>query len=253
MSTPPLKLLVLDSEFSSYEHSRLEDQAAGLVEMMHGQDVHAPVINPLRIVDVGCGTGIQSCLLGKAYPNAQVYGVDLSAVPDRSKPTNVQFIEGDILKLINNNSKHRFEANSIDLIFSRLLILGMTDWQGYVNGVASRLKPGAWAEMQDYDFDWHTYPEGKICSDSWSWLAALREAKNWDFNCGTNIKTYMEKAGFVNIQQIQYLMPCGTWLARQKPETKRIGAHSGREYGTLFHHVISKQRRSGASTRTRKL
>lgn len=224
---------------SSYEQNRLEDQAAGLAEMMHGKVTHAPLVDPAVLVDVGCGTGIQTCQFGTTYPNAQIYGVDLSAVPDRNKHSNVEFIQGDVRKLIHKDSRLKF--SSVDYIFSRLLILGMTGWQNYVDDMVSLLKPGGWAEMQDYDLDW--YLNGEHCSDTWPWLVALRKQalkRGWDLNCGSNIKVYMEKAGLINVQQKRYSLPFGTWMINERPETERIAKHAAREYGMLYHHAIPK-------------
>ena len=131
----------------------------------------------------------------------------------------------------------------MDFIFSRLLILGMTDWQSYVNDVVPLLKPGGWVEMQEYDYDWIEYPDGNVCSKSWGWLAAMRKQakkKKWDFNCGTNMKTYLEKAGLVSIHVMHYQVPNGTWTIHERPETERMGMHSAREYESLFHHAIAK-------------
>lgn len=209
---------------------------------MHGHVIHAPLTEPNRLVDVGCGTGIQTCQFGFNFPEASVLGVDLSPVPDRQKPANVDFVQGNICDLIQKDP--RLTAGSVDYAFSRLLILGMTDWQCYVNDITTLLKPGGWAEMQDYDLDW--YLHGEPCSDRWQWLAALRNQarkRGWDLNCGSNIKTYMEKAGLVNVKQTQYRLPYGTWMADReggKRETRRIGEHSAREYGMLFHHAIPK-------------
>lgn len=225
--------------FSNYEQDRLEDQAAGLAELMHGKAIHAPLENPTRIIDIGCGTGIQTCQLGAAYPHAQVFGIDLSPVPDRPKPSNVDFIQGDIRKLINKDS--RLAAKSFDYVFSRLLVLGMTDWPGYVSDVTSLLKPGGYAEMQDFELK--AYVNGELCSDTWPWMVALRKRaveRGLDFDCGRNIKTYMEKAGLVNVQQKRYCLPFGTWKMEARPETERIGKHAVREYGTLYHHAIPK-------------
>ena len=208
---------------------------------MHGHVVHAPLRKPTRLLDIGCGTGIQTRELGSTFPSASVYGVDLSPVPNRQKPANVDFVQGNIRDLIQKDS--RFVTGSVDYVFSRLLILGMTDWQSYVKDVAALLKPGGWAEMQDFDLDW--YLHGELCSDQWQWLAALRNQArktDWDLSCGSNIKTYMEKAGLVNVTQKPYRLPLGTWMAERegKPETRRIGEHSAREYGMLYHHGIPK-------------
>lgn len=175
---------------------------------MHGTVIHAPLVDPALVVDVGCGTGSQTCEFGTTYPNAQIYGVDLSPVPDRNKPSNVDFIQGDIRKLMNNDP--RLEVSTVDYIFSRLLILGMTGWQDYIDGVVSLLKPGGWVEMQEYDLD--SYLNGERCSDTWPWLVALKKQavkRGWDLNCGSNMKTYMEKAGLVDVQQKRFHMPSG--------------------------------------------
>ena len=206
---------------------------------MHGKIFHAPLNSPSRLVDIGCGTGIQACHLGTAFPEAQTYGIDLSAVPDRDKPNNVEWIQGNIRELVKEDS--RLSADSVDYAFSRLLIHGMTDWQGYLNDVAKILKPGGWAEMQEYDQDW--YLNGQFCNERWPWLQACAEyteANGHDWHCGSNIKKYMEIAGLVNVQQKVYRMPYGTWMAKDRPETERIGKHSAREYGTLYHHAIPK-------------
>ena len=120
---------------------------------------------------------------------------------------------------------------------------GMPDWQGYINGVTALLKPGGWVEIQEYDLEWISDPEGEVISRDWGWLAALRKqmrAKGLDLNCGTNMKMYLERAGLDEVQVIYYPMPYGTWAVRERPETEHISRHSAREYGTAFHHAIAK-------------
>lgn len=209
--------------------------------MMHNTVIHAPLRNPHILIDIGCGTGIQTCDFGTAYPDSRVCGIDLSAVPSRDapKPSNVTYIQGDIRELTDRDP--RLQAGSVDYAFSRLLIHGITDWQGYVDDVATLLKPGGWAEMQEYVQDWSLH--GEVVSDSWPWLTAIRgqaEKKGGDYHCGWNIKGYMEKAGLVDVRQVEYRVPYGTWMIKEKPETERIGRHTGREYGTLYHHGIEK-------------
>ena len=64
-----------------------------------------------------------------------------------------------------------------------------------------------------------------------------------DLNCGSNIKIYMANAGFVDIKQKRYRVPIGSWLARDSPETKRIGEHAANYYGMLFYHAVERMLR----------
>ena len=54
-----------------------------------------------------------------------------------------------------------------DYVFSRLLILGMSDWQNFIRKKYLLLKPGGWAEVHDLAWDWYD-PDGSVVSDDWS-------------------------------------------------------------------------------------
>ncbi|KAI4183851.1 MAG: hypothetical protein L6R41_005146 [Letrouitia leprolyta] len=209
--------------------------------MMHDNIVHAPLKNPREILDVGCGTGVVTHYLGERYPAARVYGIDLSPVPDDGrKPVNVEYIAGNVRELVNQDQ--RLTSGTFDFAFSRLLVLGMTDWPDYARAMFTLLRPGGCFEVQDLDVEWHL--NGAPCSGDWEWLNALHLAakqKNMDLHCGKNIKGYMEDAGFVDIEQKRFELPFGTWLAEKgKPETRRIGEHAGREYGMLYYYAVPK-------------
>lgn len=201
--------------------------------------IHAPLESPNLLIDVGCGTGIVSCHLGAKYPTAQIYGVDLSSVPPRQKPSNVEFIVGDVRQLLNHDA--RVALGTADLVFSRLLVLGMTDWAGYVRDMASLVRSGGWVEMQDVALEW--YLDGVCCSGEWEWskaLALAAEKKGWDPHCGRNLKGNMHEAGLVDISVREYSIPMGTWMVGERPETRRIGEHTAREFGMVYYHAIPK-------------
>ena len=211
--------------------------------MMHQKIIHAPLLNPSRILDVGCGTGTVTCHLGREFPSAQVYGIDISPVrPSTLIPGNVSFIQGDLKRILKNQDTP-LASDAFDYIFHRLLILGVTDWPEYVSDVTSRLRPGGWTEMQDYTVK--MYRQGRECSQDWEWLRVLKDAasrKGIDLDCGTNIKEYMERAGLVDIAVREFALPFGTWAADagRRPETRKIGAHMGRECGELYYQLVAK-------------
>ena len=118
---------------------------------MSNQPFHAPLKNPKRILDIGCGTGVMTVALAKAYPEAEVIGLDLSPVPDRhEKPANVTYIQGDVRELAKGGNE-RIARRTFDYVFHRLLVLSMTEWPSYVSIVDSLLRPGGYAEMQELD------------------------------------------------------------------------------------------------------
>ena len=131
---------------SSTEHYRLEYQAAGLRSLGGDKVIHAPLSAPAirKALDIGCGTGVVAHELSARFPNAQVYGIDLTPVPIvREKLPNTEYIEGDLLEAADSEDPDpRFRPASFDYIFSRLLIMGMTDWRKYVNTCVSLTAPG---------------------------------------------------------------------------------------------------------------
>ena len=206
---------------------------------MHNKIVHAPLKDPSMVIDVGCGTGIVTRHLGTQYPSATVYGVDLSPVPPFvSTPANVSYIEGDIRKLM--KSDERLTPASLDYIYQRLLICGMTNWDSYIKDMATLLQPGGWIEVHDYAEIW--YKNGEVCSGDWKWQKAMREGARQlglDLDCGLNAQQYMKNAGLVDVEVHRYTIPYGTWLADEKPESKRIGEHQDRDMGPVFsQHVL---------------
>lgn len=108
---------------------------------MSNKVLHAPLNKNIirKTLDVGCGTGAVTHEMGSLFPNAQIYGADLSPVPQvRQKLSNIQFVQGNIMDI----NDARFEKNSFDLIFSRLLVLGMSNWMAYVERCVALTKPG---------------------------------------------------------------------------------------------------------------
>lgn len=97
--------------------------------------------------------------------------MDISPVPPHpDDPANVEYVCGDIKKLAGaggagdgddalgqaegkgeggGGEKPFFAAGTIDYIFQRHLILGMTDWPGYIRQMARLLKPGGYIELHE--------------------------------------------------------------------------------------------------------
>lgn len=197
---------------SAAEHARLLDQHNALVALVKGRIVHAPITAPTTILEVGCGTGVITRYLATHFPpTTHVYGIDLCPVPssptDASLP-NLTFILGNFRTLAGKDP--RLQPNTFDLVYSRLLLCGMTDWPGYVRDMFAMLKPGGWADFGDYIED--VFYTDARCQprEDWEWLRAIRlggDRKGLDLDCGANVRRYMQEAGFVDIERWEYRVP----------------------------------------------
>ena len=136
-------------ERSSPEHDRLDGQSASLVALMNYRPFHAPVSQPRRILDIGCGTGAMTNLLASVYPEAQVIGIDIAPVPEsrHGKRPNVEYIQGDIRELLGKDP--RLELGSFDYVFQRFLLYGVTEWEVHLTSLTKSLRLGGWLEFQE--------------------------------------------------------------------------------------------------------
>ncbi|KAL6714589.1 hypothetical protein ACLMJK_008014 [Lecanora helva] len=201
----------------------LERHNDAIVRSMHGNLIQSPVKSPRCILDVGCNIGILTSKLGNLFPAAQVYGVDLELANLRvtqGTPRNVNYIDGNIHNLALNKP---FLPGSQDFILSRLVMCGMTDWEGYIEKAFEMLKPGGYLELQEEDVDWLVDDES--ITEDWEWLDVCypSDALN-DFQCAKKAADRMERAGFVNVQVKKFKWPWGDWMAKDgHTETFDIG------------------------------
>jgi len=102
---------------------------------------HAPLSNATiqKTLDIGCGTGAVTHEMASIFPNSQVFGADLSPVPQvRRTLPNINYVQGNIMEI----NDARFEQGSFDLVFSRLLVLGISNWKTYIEHCVALTKPG---------------------------------------------------------------------------------------------------------------
>ena len=214
---------------------------------MKGNIIHAPLENPTKILDVGCGTGNVTRHLGSVYPSASIYGIDISPIPPTdasdaitSTPPNVEYIIGDIRALASEDE--RLKVGNFDCIYQRLLVCGMTQWQSYISQMANLLRPGGWLEIHDYAEIWYSTNESdQVISGGWKWQHAMRrgaEQLGLDLDIGLHAERYMREAGLVDVQVVKYKVPFGDWMADERPETRRIGVNHDRDIGPTFSESI---------------
>lgn len=97
-----------DTSAARYEDRLAPDHLAPLEEAL------SSVAEPRRALDVGCGTGVGTYLLGRTFPSARVIGLDLSpgmirVAAAKPRPPTIGFVVGDAASL-------PFSSGSFDLI-----------------------------------------------------------------------------------------------------------------------------------------
>ena len=177
---------------------------------MHNEIFHAPLVKPKRILDVGCGTGRITVQLANRFPDAEVIGVDLSPVPPvHPKSDNVEYIQDDFRELVRSGDA-RLQDGTFDYVFSRLLVLGMTDWPGYLRDVVSLLCDGGWVEIHEFEMIATQDINEHIISDDWPAMKALYQLttrKGLDPKIGSNCNQLMQDCQLRDIREKTYRMP----------------------------------------------
>lgn len=95
--------------------------------------------NGKRFLDIGTGTGIWCMQMGDLYPEAEVFGDDLSPTQPDMGPQNLKFEVDDI------ESPWTYPFK-FDYIHSRFIAGSIADWPGLINQCYDNLQPGGMIE-----------------------------------------------------------------------------------------------------------
>lgn len=155
-------------------------QHIATLALLGGVPVHAPVKDPKKTIDIGCCVNADMTLyLAKKFPNAQVYGLDLSEVRLENIPKNVSFICGNALKLIGVDP--RLEEGTFDYVYSRYLCAGVDDWPAHIAKTTTLVAPGGWLEMLDaFSFVMRKY--GQPIPKEKEWYQYVFHSRTWPQN-----------------------------------------------------------------------
>nr|BBH93676.1 hypothetical protein KTA_18750 [Thermogemmatispora argillosa] len=194
------------------EVNRLDFQHYVLRAILRGNYL-APIEQPRRILDVGCGTGQWAFELARQFPHAEVIGLDLEQVKATQPPPNYRFIQGDVLKGL------PFENNSFDFVHQRLLVgaIPLAAWPGVVQELARVTSPGGWIELVELSTHISNLipsgPANQQLASLTGQLAALRGLDSEGIVM-RSLDRYLEQAGLVNVQRHPIKVPLGEWGGR---------------------------------------
>ncbi|MCJ1313077.1 hypothetical protein MMC25_006754 [Agyrium rufum] len=203
------------------ELDRLDLQHHVITLLLNGELHLAPLTNPKKMLDIGCGTGLWAIEIADRFPNAVVIGTDLSPVQPNWVPGNVRFEIDDM------ESEWLYKDNSFDYIHSRYMIGAISDWQMLIRRAYKHCKPGGYFEIQELDPRLDSDDGSHRQSPIHVWCTDLLRSSSKE--AGKPVPTYdqykgwFEEAGFVDVRVTYFKIPTNSWP--KKKELKEVGKY----------------------------
>ncbi|KAL2758065.1 hypothetical protein ACRALDRAFT_2100061, partial [Sodiomyces alcalophilus JCM 7366] len=206
----------------SPEQERLELQGLVMAELFGGRWHLAPIAadrSPRRILDVGTGTGTWALEMGDRYPEARVYGIDLSPIQPTAVPSNVHFFVQDAAQPWD-------WSEPLDFVFIRSSLGSFGDFKNeIVQQAFDNLSPGGWFEAQDFNCEGHS-DDGTLRPDSalQRWFDDMNMASqlaNRPLSIAHLFKQWFHEVGFVDVHEKVFKVPLNGWA--KDPRYKALG------------------------------
>ncbi|EEA24562.1 hypothetical protein EYB25_004313 [Talaromyces marneffei] len=177
--------------------------------LLNDEPWKAPLSHPLKVLDIGCGTGEWAVMVGEMFPSATVIGTDLSPIQPTLVPPNVKFYVEDA------EDEWTFDKG-FDLIHGRMLAGSIDDWTKFFRQAFGQLKPGGWIEMNEFEAMFYYRDQNGEQSDQLNMLVKVfNKQSSTAFGKGFNdvllIPEAMRDAGFEDIDMDIQRVPIGTW------------------------------------------
>lgn len=183
---------------------------------------HAPLESPIRVLDLGTGTGIWAVEVAEQFPQAEVYGVDLSPIQPDWAPKNVKFEVDDI------EDDWTWPENHFDLIYSKtMLVGGIKNYRKYFEQAFKHCAPDGYFECLEMTTNLKS-DHTKISESNaiMRWTTLLKQGIQL---MGSNLEVdfdqvamLMQEAGFIDVKVMPFKVPIGTWPAN--PVLKEAGS-----------------------------
>ncbi|WP_376796328.1 class I SAM-dependent methyltransferase [Thermogemmatispora sp.] len=172
----------------------------------------APVGQPRRILDVGCGTGQWACELCHQFPQAEVVGVDLEEIKATTPPSNYHFVQGDVRRGL------PFASGSFDFVHQRLLTsaLPLAAWPEVVRELARVTAPGGWIELVEPGMGLRVTPTGPANEQLLRMGAQVAGQRGLDTEgvVARSLERYLLEARLTRVQTRVVEAPVGEWGGR---------------------------------------
>ncbi|KAI0162009.1 S-adenosyl-L-methionine-dependent methyltransferase [Xylariaceae sp. FL1272] len=186
----------------------------------------APVATegPIKVLDVGCGTGIWAIDFADINPEAEVIGTDVSPSQPDWVPPNLKFEIEDCTQ------PWTYPPNNFDFIHLRYLFGSIADWDALYAEAYKATKPGGWVQAVEASVNLRS-EDGSVCEGTamYDWGRLFNEAstkygRSMSVVDDGVIPPAFRKAGFVDIKERQLKLPTTPWA--KDPKMQQLGAFS---------------------------
>ena len=161
-------------------------------------------------MDLGCGTGIWALDVANKFPNAHVVGIDLAPIQPPNGPKNCDFYSS-----FDYESLWEMGEESWDIIHMQMGSGSVMSWPSLYRRIFSHLRPGAWFEQVEIDFE----PRCDDCSLEGTaiagWYKYLKEATQRTMrpiaHSARETVSCLQEAGFTEIDHQIVGLPLNPW------------------------------------------
>ncbi|KAF2268107.1 S-adenosyl-L-methionine-dependent methyltransferase [Lojkania enalia] len=179
----------------------------------------APISDPQKVLDLGCGTGIWAIDFADENPSAEVIGVDLSPIQPSFTPPNCKFEIDDV------TSDWTYPTSHFDLINIRSLYGSIADWPALYQQIFIHLKPGGYFHQLEMSIQFKS-DDGSLGSDHVlsQWSDIFHEAGEKfgkSFKAVYDLEKWVKATGFENVVERWYKVPVGGWSS--DPHMRELG------------------------------
>ncbi|KJX98709.1 hypothetical protein TI39_contig397g00004 [Zymoseptoria brevis] len=203
------------------EIQRLNEQHWILTQVKGGKLHHAPLPkrDGLKILDVGCGSGIWCLQIAEDFPKAMVFGMDVSPVQPQKKPANVEWFTNDMEK------DWPFPDEYFDFIHLSLVHGCVGNWDEMTAKMMRHLAPGGYLEHQEFslcrqylmDEDDKPLPMSDDINElpsffQWNrYMDLAAQKRGRPLQLGPHLHNFQEHAGLLDVHEIVFPHKWGTW------------------------------------------
>ncbi|KAI1161684.1 S-adenosyl-L-methionine-dependent methyltransferase [Nemania serpens] len=185
----------------------------------------APITEgPIKVLDVGCGTGIWAIDFADIHAEAEVIGTDISPSQPEWVPPNLKFEIEDCTQ------SWTYPPNNFDFIHLRYLYGSISDWDGLYAQAFRACKPGGWVEAVDPSVNLRS-DDGSVREGTafYDWGRLFNEAssklgRSMSMVDDGSTPVSFKKAGFVDVRSRTFKLPATAWP--KDPRLQQLGAFS---------------------------